>query len=170
MENLFVFLATSLVLHKVTSPRIKHYKVGQSGCSTLLHSREKTLHIRYTKQGDKIYFNEYMADGVTYGTICVQMKDAYALCNARNILINYLSQVRKPMGIVHNFSMEIEKTRSLIAVTDYWQDENSIDWKIKGYTNGKVVALLYVKNINNASVKNHDAFLNGLRFSSVAKK
>ena len=169
MENFFAFLANSLVLRRAASPELKRFLIGQSGCSTLLHSQDRTLHIRYTKEGDKIYFNEFVAGKVGYGTVCVQMHEAYSLYNANNILVQYINRVRKPMNIIYNFSMEIEKSLGLITITDYWQDKAGIDWKIKGYTNGKVVALLYVKNINDSSVKNHDAFLNGFRFASAAK-
>src|ERR1051325_6133826 len=99
MENLFMYLATSLAIRKVNTPRFKRYIIGQSGCTALLHSEEKTLHIRYTKQGDKIYFNEYESNGVAYGIICVQMKDAYVLSNAKNILVQYMNRARKPMHI-----------------------------------------------------------------------
>jgi hypothetical protein len=71
------------------------------------------------------------------------------------------------MRIYCNASMEIEKNNSLLTITDYWQDKAGIDWKVKGYTNGKVLSLLYVKNISNATVRAHDTYLDGFRFSAV---
>lgn len=165
MENLFVFLATSFVL-RATAPRFKRYLICP-GCSTYLNSSACTLQVRQTRDGDKIYFNEYTEDGVTYGTICVQMRDAYALEDAESILVHYLNRVRKPMQIACNVSMEINTTSEQLTITDYWQDGAGIDWKIKGYTNGRIVGVLYVKNISDTTVNNHDAYLNGFRFSGT---
>lgn len=160
-----MFLATSLVL-RVTSPRFRRYVICP-GCSTLLNSGARTLHIRYTKEGDKLFFNEYVADGITYGMICIQMQNHYTLDRAEKILVNYINRVRKPMHISVNASMEVEEESRYLSITDYWQDQAGIDWKIKGYTNGKIISLLYVKNITDTTIKNHDAYLNGFRFSTL---
>jgi hypothetical protein len=163
MENLFIFLATSLVL-RTTAPRFKRYVIFP-GCSTLLNSGSRTLHIRHTKDGDKIFFNEHAADGVTYGLICVQINEHYTLHQAEDILIHYMNRMRKPLHIACNVSMTLERCDEFLAITDYWQDDAGIDWKVKGYTNGNLLAVLYVKNITDTTVKNHDAFLNGISFS-----
>ena len=164
MENLFLFLATSLVLRIPTS-RFKRYFIGNTGCSSLLLSDKNVLHIKKTNDGDTVYFNEHTINGVTYGLIMVQMKEAYTLKQAENILVQYINQSRKPFGISHNISMQVENMPAHIKITDYWQDDANVDWKIKGYTNGKSLAVLYVKNISNAAVRDHDAFLNGFQFN-----
>ena len=166
MENLFVFLATSFVL-RISNLRFRRYMIC-NGCSTLLHSGAKTLQVRHTKDGDKLYFNEYTEDGVTYGLICVQMPVFYAMDEAERILVQYVNRVRKPLHISHSLMMEAERMPKMTTLTDYWQDNAGHDWKIKGYTNGKIVSLLYVKNIADTTVKNHDAYLEGFRFSFVS--
>ncbi|MDB5205185.1 MAG: hypothetical protein JWR72_260 [Flavisolibacter sp.] len=166
MENLFMFLATSLIL-RISAPRFKRYLIGQSGGTSLLVSGSDQLHIKYTKEGDVIYFSDSAIGNVAYGLICIQMKQLYTLWKAETILVQYINRVRKPLGIAYNISMEIKKTAGQITITDYWQDNNGTDWKIKGYTNGKTVAVLYVKNITEAAVKEHDAFLNGFKFSQA---
>lgn len=166
MENLFVFLATSFVL-RATAPRFKRYLICP-GCSTYLNSSARTLHVRQTRDGDKIFFNEYTEDGVTYGTICVQMKETCSLEAAESILVNYLNRVRKPLHIACNVAMDCRTEGQQLTITDYWQDAAGTDWKVKGYTNGRIVSVLYVKNISDTTVNNHDAFLDGFRFSGVA--
>lgn len=165
MENLFMFLATSLVL-RVASPGFKRYLICP-GCSTLLNSGARTLHIRQTKDGDRLYFNEYAADGVTYGMVCVRLRNPCTLEKAEDILFQFLRRSRKPLHIQHTASPEIESDGKLLTVTDYWQDKAGIDWKIKGYTNGKIIAYLYVKNITDTTVKAHDRYLDGFRFSAT---
>lgn len=164
MENLFLFLATSIVL-RVASPRLRRYIVCQ-GCSTLLHAGTKRLQVHRTNDGDKLYFNEYASDGVTYGIICVQMKQVYTLEKTEAILKQFMKRAQKPMHINCHSSMELECGKQHLSITDYWQDKAGIDWKVKGYTNGKILSLLYVKNITDTSVSSHDAYLNGFRFSA----
>lgn len=165
MENLFVFLATSLVLRTANS-RFRRYAICP-GCSSYLNTSARRLHIRRTKDGDTIYFNEYTSRGVTYGMVCVQMSSRHTERQSEKILVNYMNRARKPMHIAANSYMEIVHEMQHLTITDYWQDKNGIDWKVKGYTNGKIVALLYVKNISDTSVSHHDAYLDGFRFSSI---
>ncbi len=166
MENLFFFLATSFVL-RMANPRFRRFVICP-GFSALLHSSNRKLHIRHTRDGDKLFFNEYAEDGVTYGLIGVQMPAFHSAAEAEKILKQYISRVRHPLKIRSYVSMETVRSASVVTVEDYWQDEAGFDWKIKGHTNGQTLALLYVKNIGDTTVGNHDAFLNGVRFSFVS--
>lgn len=161
-----MFLATSLVL-RITSPKFKRYIIG-NGCSALLISGKNTLHTKYTIDGDRVFFYDQIVNGVTYGLIIVQMRELYTLHQAENILVQYINRVRRPFGIAVNIAMDIEKTDGVVTVSDYWQDEQGTDWKIKGYSNGKSIAVLYVKNIAEVPVCDHDEFLNGFRFSKFS--
>ena len=96
------------------------------------------------------------------------MKELYTLHQAENILAQYINRLRRPFGIAYNICMQIEKEDGIITVEDYWQDDAGTDWKLNGYTNGKTIAVLYVKNIGTSSVAEHDAFLNGFRFSKFS--
>lgn len=162
MENLFVFLATSLVL-RATSPKFKRYRIC-AGASSLLHSSARTLHVRQTKEGDTLYFNEYETDGVTFGIVCVNMQEEVEEEQCESLLVHYLNRMRKPLHIQCNVSMEIGEENGQTVLTDYWQDATGTDWKVKGYTNGKVLAVLYVKNVSEAAVSSHDAYLDGFKF------
>ena len=157
-----MLLATSLVL-RLSTPKFKRYLIG-NGCSALLVSGNKTLHCKTTSEGDRVSFYDQTVNDVTFGLIMVQMKEVYTLHQAETILVQYCNRVRRPFDIAFNLSMHIEKQDGVVTLADYWQDDFGTDWKIKGYTNGKIVALLYVKNISNAPVKEHDDFLNGFHF------
>jgi hypothetical protein len=150
---------------RVASPRFKRYIICP-GCSALLNSASRTLHVRRTRDGDRLHFNEYTADSVTYGMVCVRLQNACTLNKAEDILLQFLRRCRRPLHIRHSSTPEIESDGKLLTVTDYWQDKAGIDWKVKGYTNGKVISILYVKNISDTTVKAHDTYLDGFRFSA----
>lgn len=166
MENLLLLFATSLVW-RISAPKFKRYLIGRTGCSSLLLTGETTLHIQPTKDGERVYFYEHDANGVTYGLITVNMKNLHTIEQAESILVQYVNRIRRPFGISHNVYQEMEKSLTSVSLTDYWQDEEGIDWKIRAVSNGKIVAVLYVKNIGDAAAREHDAYLNGFRFPAA---
>ena len=76
MENLILFLATSLVIRFSSSRGMKLKAIGDTGCSALLSSNNK-LESTLTGTGDELYFHEFKDGGVTYGMICVKMKEDF---------------------------------------------------------------------------------------------
>jgi hypothetical protein len=170
MENLILFLATSLVIRFSSSKKIKLQFIGNTGCSAFLSAGNK-LESTLTQSGDQLYFHEFKDKNVTYGMICIDMNRQYNLVEAEEMLRSYIDKLRGPLYILHNtgvyeaadWNSETSKT-----IIDYWQDCNKKDWKVKGYTNGKTLAVLYVKNIGNADVKSQDFFLDSFHFSAAS--
>ncbi len=172
MENLILFLATSLVFRLSSSKRVKNQLIGNTGCSALL-ATEVELDSTPTQSGDQLYFHEFKEKNVTYGIICVDMKTEHTLDEAETMMRSYVDQLRGPFYILHNTGIHDEadwNTETSITIADYWQDCYKKDWKVKGYTNGKVLAVLYVKNIGNVDVKKQDYFLDSFHFNAVAIK
>lgn len=164
MENLIMFLATSIAL-RLSKPKFKRYLISTSGCSALLVAGNKNIQVKRTPEGDRVLFYDQNVGESTYGLICVQMKELFTLQEAEKIAVHYVTRIRRPFGISFNLSMKLEKNNNVVIISDYWQDENGMDWKIKACTDGKTLAVLYVKNIGASPVDDHDAFLNGFRFS-----
>ena len=169
MENLILFLATSFVIRFSSSKRTKLQYIGNTGCWALLCSDNK-LDFNLTQTGDRLYFQEFKDKGVTYGMICVQMNDQYELYEAEEMLRSYVEKLKGPLYILHNTGIHdaadwnSEATRTVV---DYWQDCSKKDWKVKGYTDGRTLAVLYVKNIGHVDVKKQDLFLDSFHFESV---
>jgi len=87
MENLIFLLATSFVLRLSTSRKFKNYFIGNTGCSALMftNSFKKTL----TPGGDAFHFNEFSEKDVTYGIICIDLKQECQLDEAEEMLRTY---------------------------------------------------------------------------------
>ena len=167
MENLILFLATSFVIRVSSSKRIKLQFIGDTGCSALQSSDHK-LECTLTRSGDQLYFHEFKDKNVTYGIICVDMDHQYNLSEAEEMLIAYINKLRGPFYILHNTGIHDDadwNSETSKTIVDYWQDCNKKDWKVKGYTNGKTLAVLYVKNIGHADVKKQDLFLDSFHFA-----
>lgn len=120
-----------------------------------------------TSSGDQLYFHEFREKAVSYGIICVEMQIEYSLEEAKKMLISYIDQLKSPLHILHNTGIDDDadwNSETSRTIVDYWQDRNKKDWKVKGYTNGKTLAVLYVKNIGNANVRKQDYFLDSFHF------
>jgi hypothetical protein len=169
MENLILFIATSLVIRFSSSKRIKLQFIDNTGCSALLSSDHK-LEATLTQSGDHLYFHEFKNKNVTFGMICVHMNEQYTLAEAEEMLRSYVEKLKAPFYILHNTGIHNDadwNSETTKTIVDYWQDRHKKDWKVKGYTDGKVLAVLYVTNIGHVDVKKQDLFLDSFHFNTV---
>lgn len=169
MENLIFLLATSFVF-RISSPRrFKNYFIGDTGCSALLFTGNDFQQTR-TITGDQLYFNECSEKDVDFGIICIRLQEEYTLDEASSMLKNYMDKLKDPFFVLHETGVQADTdwnsiyTRTLV---DYWQDTENKDWKVKGYTNGHFLAVLYVKNISQVEVRKQDLFLDSFHFRSL---
>jgi len=169
MENLILFLATSLVVRLSSSKRIKLQFIGDTGCSALLSSDNKT-ECTLSQSGDQLYFHEFKDKAVTYGMICIQINSECSLEEAEEMLHSYIDKLKGPFYILHNTGIHDDtdwNSETSRTISDYWQDFNKKDWKVKGYTNGKTLAVMYVRNIGHVDVKKQDLFLDSFHFGAA---
>jgi hypothetical protein len=106
---------------------------------------------------------------VTYGIVCIDMKEQYSLNDATEMLVGYMNKLRGPFFIFHSVGHEKDKDWNnsfSSTLIDHWQDAAGVDCKIKGYTNGKILAVLYVKNISEADVLKQEIFLDSFHFNA----
>lgn len=171
MENLIMFLATTIVLRISSSSRatMKKFLIGDTGCSVYTFSGENDFDTTMTLTGDRMYLHDYTENGVTYGVICIHMKEQYAVDEAEELLKKYMGKLKGSLFVLHDTGiMDAHDYNSIstISLENYWQDVEGIDWKVKGYTNGKVLSVLYVKNISQAEIKKQEFFLDSFHFKA----
>ena len=122
------------------------------------------MNYKRTKAGDLMHTRECNKNGATYGLISVKFKDAYANpAEAEQLLLAFMQQLQQTFAIRHTTGLHVETflQNQKTAVTDYWQDGENLDWKVKGWTNGLAMVVLYIKNIGLVPVSKEDIFLNG---------
>ena len=119
---------------------------------------------KLTKSGDLMHVHEINEKDITYGFISIQFKKSYSrLNNAEQVLIAFLEQLQHAFFIRHTTGVKPETflQTNRMAITDYWQDADGKDWKVKGWTDGSTLAVFYIKNINAVPVNVEETFLNG---------
>lgn len=169
MENLVFFLATSFVLRLSSSRNVKTNVIGNTGCSSLFYSRGQSDSC-ITPDGDRLYCSKFSENKVSYGLICVQFSESYEMNKAVQLLTHYINKLKTSFRVLHDTGIQKDvdwNSEYSTALVDYWQDAEKKDWKVKGYTNGDVMAVLYVKNISEADVKKQDIFLDSFHFGET---
>lgn len=159
MENLIFLLTASLVLYK-SSKKPKRTFIGDTNCSVLF-SPDATFDFSRSEEGDQLYFAEHTDKAITYGVLCAHIHSRLPLDEAGDVMTTYLNRLRKPFNAPYNTGVNLCENRvsDCVTMVDYWQDEDNLDWKVKGYTDGQTIAVLYVKNINETTVEKQDEFL-----------
>jgi hypothetical protein len=170
MENLIFFLATSFALRFSPKRKSKNSFIEKTGCSVLLPSKNSFKSIT-TASGDQLHFNKYFEKGVTYGIICIQLNRHYEMKQAVSLLARYINKLKRSFYVLHNTGLQAGtdwNSPLSKSIVDYWQDEDQKDWKVKGYTDGSTMAILYVKNITQIEVRQQDLFLDSFHFKAAS--
>jgi hypothetical protein len=169
MENLILLLTASLVLYK-SSKKYKKILIGDTPCSVHFSPEASFDHTK-SEDGDDLYFSEHVEKGITYGILCAQLVETLPLEEAEDVTTAYLGRLRKPFYALHSTGITpcpvYKGTSAIIRLEDYWQDQDGCDWKVKAYTDGATIAVLYVKNIAEGETEKHDAFLNSFSFGKL---
>jgi hypothetical protein len=164
MKDLIFFLATTLAYSYTTaankSKNTNYLSVVDAA------NRPPALQAVQTQSGDLMYVGECKENDVTYGVISIWLKNAYTnLKDAEQVLTTFVQNLQPGFGIQYTTrNQEYTGRESASAFMDYWQDIEQKDWKVKSWTNGQNISVLYVKNIGNAPVAKEERFLNSLRF------
>ncbi len=128
------------------------------------------MNYKETKAGDLMHLRECNENDVTYGAISIRLKAGCANLNdAEQLLIAFKKQLQRTFIIQHTTGLNTETFpgSNKTAITDYWQDNENKDWKVKGWTNGSVMAVLYIKNIGAVPVAKEAIFLDRPFFIQV---
>lgn len=112
--------------------------------------------------------SECSENEITYGHISIRLKNKYAdIRDAQTVLTEFMRQLQPAFSIRHSTgpNLEPQDTPKKLTVTDYWQDAQQLDWKVQGWTDGAIIAVLYIKNINQLPVWKEELYLNGRVFA-----
>jgi hypothetical protein len=171
---LSLFIAVFIITTTSFAQSLKKYAIGQSGCNVYMFCDPGQFQRSYSDDSSVVYTGECnTSDALTYGVICVQLKEAVSdITVAEELMVSYLDYLKKAFDITlaagygkGNLLNDDNNTRGIV---DYWTDKTGRDWKVKAWTNGMFMCVLYVY----ASGKLEDTqkinvFLNSFRFPAL---
>lgn len=170
MKKIAVLLSALIIIHSGHA-QLKKYPIDNSGCSAYFFCNPGTFNVSYSEDSSILYTGECKAaDSITYGIICVKLKEAVTGSQtAEELLISYLDflkttfDIRSAAGYGKGHTMDSNPQAH--GVIDYWKAGNDDEWKVKGWTDGKFIAVMYVYASGSLQeTEKQNAFLNGFRF------
>jgi hypothetical protein len=172
MLRLQLLIFSTLFFTIARSQSLKKYEISKSGCSVYMYCAPGRFDETYSEDSSKVYTAECNMDGLNYGIICVQLLTASEnLGEAEDMVISYLDYLKVNFDIKSavgygrgNHLNNREDTR---GVVDYWKDGDSNNWKVKAWTNGKIIGVLYAYSQKELSETKIDVFLNSFRFPGM---
>ena len=150
---------------------LKKTAISNSGCSVYTYCTipfEK----QYSEDSSLLYVGECVKDEVSYGVICVKLlQPSGDLTKAEDMLVDYLDYLKTSFGITKaagygrgNRLSSKENTRGII---DYWEDKEKNNWKIKAWTDGKFIGVLYGYSLKELPEPKLNVFLDSFRFPGM---
>ena len=170
---LLLFLVTGFYFDSIAQS-LKKYPIGDSGCSAYFFCTPSKFEMAFSDDSSKVYTGDCKsADSLTYGIICVKLKDKIEdIRQAEDLTITYLDYLKKNFDISsavgYGKGHRLEGKENTRGIIDYWKDKTGDEWKIKAWTNGKFISVLYVSasgSLNETSKVN--VFLDGFRLPLV---
>jgi hypothetical protein len=156
----------------VKSQELKKYSIGRSNCAVYLFCDPGKFEISYSQDSSTVYTGECVKDSFTYGIICVKLKDSVSVeQDAAALLKSYLDFLKEQFSIRqsagYGLGMQLNNREDIIGMIDYWQDENKKQWSIQGWTDGKILSVMYVTGNTLADYNKQQVFFKGFRFQGM---
>ena len=167
MRYLFFLFCFLLIVIGSYGQSFKKYSIGASGCSAYFFCNPDKFDLNKSPDSSEVYTGECTSDGITFGVICVKLKDKVGDMEAsESMLTAYLDYLKSTLNITKSAGYgkghrlrNREDTRGII---DYWEDKDKAYWKVKGWTDGKFIAVLYVTSAKELPESKINTFLDGL--------
>ncbi len=124
------------------------------------------------EDGATVYADDCVKDGITWGIYLVKLvAPVNNLDAAEDTVITYLDFMKLDNGIVKSKGYDkghtLNKDETTRGVYDTWDDVDKEKWKVKAWTNGKFIGVLYVHSAKELPEKKVELFLEGLRFPGM---
>jgi hypothetical protein len=165
--KIFVFCLLLFVSTVITAQSLKKYDVPEMNGTVYMFCAPK-WDADHSEDTSKVFTAECKKDDVSYGAICIRLLHPIDDMNlAEQMLIDYLNylklnfDIKSAVGYGRTDGNSLGTVRGII---DYWTDRDNNNWKIKGVTNGKVVAVLYGYSSKQLNEPKINVFLNSFEF------
>ena len=171
MKKIPLLLSFSICILFSNAQPLKKVFISNSGCSLYTYCIFR-FETEYSKDSSLVYMSKCEKDGMNYGVICVKLLiPANDPDQAEESLISYLDYLKTSFKIVkatgYGKGHRLANNESTRGVLDYWEDSDKNNWKIKAWTNGKYIGVLYGYSGKELNETKLNVFLDGFRFPGL---
>lgn len=172
MRKMLLLIFSTLSFIIAQSQSFKKYEISTSGCTVYMYCAPGRFDETYSEDSSKVYTAECNMDGLNYGIICVKLLiPSESISEAEDMLISYLDYLKVNFDIKsavgYGRGNRLNNREDTRGVVDYWKDGDNNNWKVKAWTNGKIIGVLYAYSSKELPETKIDAFLNSLRFPGM---
>lgn len=169
--KIFSFIISSVLFtafsYTAFSQSLKKIPVGNSGCTVYTYCDMKFDESK-SPDSSVVFAGECVKDEITYGTICVKLLNPPAsLAMAEDLLVAYLDFLKGSFSITkaagYGKGHRLNNNENTRGILDYWEDNEKNNWKVKAWTNGKVVGVMYAFSKKALPEPKVNIFLEGFR-------
>ncbi len=169
--HILFIIAAILPAAAVFSQGLKKIPISNSGCS-LYSFCEMKFDESKSRDSSTVYAGECVKEEVTYGTICVRLINPPAdLTMAEDLLVAYLDYLKQSFAITkaagYGKGHRLNKNADTRGVLDYWEDKEKNNWKVKAWTDGKFIGVLYAFSKKELPEQRVNVFLEGFRMPAM---
>ena len=173
MKRLAIYFFLCLFSTAAAGQRIQKYTIAQTGCSAYMFCEVKEFSMAYSEDSSMVYTGECTGtDEVNYGVICVKFKEPLPdMSEAENVLISYLNYLKPHFDVAaatgYGKGHKLAGYDKAVGVIDYWKDKEGNNLKLKGWTDGQFIAVLYAYSKKELPKQKVNLFLEGFRFPGM---
>lgn len=166
---LFSFSMAYAITHAQTAATVP---ISNTGCTMQVYCFPGRFDTYELEDGSTAYADDCEIENITYGIYCVKFKKPIGdLAAAEDTVISYLNFLKLDYGIVKSKEYDKEDklntNKNVRGIHDTWEDGEKNKWKIKAWTDGNFIVVLYMHSPKEIPDKKTEVYLNGLRFPGM---
>lgn len=172
MKYYLILLSALFCAATVDGQSLRKYPIGNSGCSAYIFCDPGSFKKELSPDSSDVYTGECTSDSVSYGIICIKLKDKMPeLKTAEDVMIAYLDYIKGQFGVTKSTGYgkghRLNKKEETRGVIDYWEDKDGLQYKVTGWTDGAYLAVMYVYANKELPYQKTSLFLEGLRLPGM---
>lgn len=169
-----VFVLLLLVFSTaVYTQSLKKYAIANTGSSVYSFCEPDFTDVEFSEDSSAIHKSICDKDGYQYGVICVQLRETISdLAVATTLGQSYCDYLKTVYDITESAGYggghQLNNDERTAGFIDYWKDKNGGAWKIKCWTNGTQIVVLFLVHdgeLPSDDFAKQELFLNGFRFA-----
>ena len=151
---------------------LKKYQISNTGASIYMYCDPKKFDFDYSTDSSSVYTGQCQLAEVQYGIILIKLLQPIDdLKDVEEVMVSYLDflkadfHVKRAAG--YGKGHQLNKDPNTRGILDYWTDTEEQNWKVKAWTDGKMIGVLFAYSKKDLPEEKVNNFLEGLRFPGM---
>ena len=168
MKRICFFIILITLMSNAFAQSLKKIPISNSGYSMYSYCGPSKFDFDYSEDSSKVYTGECVNSEVHYGVICIKLlRPITDLAAAEEVMISYLDFLKADFHVKTSTGYGkghiLNKNENTRGVLDYWKDTENNNWKVKAWTDGKVIGVMYAYSQKELPESKVNVFLDGFR-------